>query len=152
MSSPTSPLVDVLSWSRTVAVALRGDRGSQQEGRALESDAAGVVELRAFRVVEGAAEKWSGSSVALERELQRLAEAHAEAMLGVQFVASEYATGRYCGRIGTLELDETGMPEVVEFADRQRRRCRSSHRRCRLRNVRPRHRSWNRCRVRVVAL
>lgn len=52
----------------------------------------------------------------LEVELQRRVEAGLEQMLGIRFVASEYATGPWHrGRIDTLGLDENGSPVVVEF-------------------------------------
>ncbi|GAB3113305.1 DUF5655 domain-containing protein [Streptomyces calidiresistens] len=73
------------------------------------------MELRAFRVREGSVVELPGASVAWERELQRLVEANAEVMLGVRFVASEYATGRHRGRIDTLGLDENGTPVIVEY-------------------------------------
>ncbi|TXS26039.1 DUF91 domain-containing protein [Streptomyces sp. adm13(2018)] len=58
----------------------------------------------------------SGSTVALEVELQRRVEAGLEQMLGIRFVASEYATGPWHrGRIDTLGLDENGSPVVIEF-------------------------------------
>ncbi|MFF8866000.1 transporter [Streptomyces sp. NPDC015139] len=39
-----------------------------------------------------------------------------EAMLGVRFLASEYATGsRHRGRIDSLGLDENGTPVIVEY-------------------------------------
>lgn len=57
-----------------------------------------------------------GSTFALEVELQRRVEAGLEAMLGIRFVASEYATGPWHrGRIDTLGLDENGSPVVIEF-------------------------------------
>lgn len=48
----------------------------------------------------------SGSTVALEVELQQRVEAGLERMLGIRFLASEYATGPWHrGRIDTLGLD-----------------------------------------------
>ncbi len=63
----------------------------------------------------GRAVEMSGSSVALERELQSLIEGNMEAMLGIRFLASEYETGRHRGRIDSLGLDETGAPVIVEY-------------------------------------
>lgn len=57
-----------------------------------------------------------GSTVALEVELQRRVEAGMESMLGIRFLASEYATGPWHrGRIDTLGLDENGSPVVIEY-------------------------------------
>ncbi|WP_431040834.1 hypothetical protein ACQUSR_02300 [Streptomyces sp. P1-3] len=58
--------------------------------------------LKAFRVSGGQAKEIPGSSVALERQLQTLIEANMEAMLGIRFLASEYAMGRHRGRIDSL--------------------------------------------------
>ncbi|GGX14467.1 endonuclease NucS domain-containing protein [Streptomyces noursei] len=71
--------------------------------------------LKAFRVSGGQATEIPGSSVALERQLQTLIEANMEAMLGIRFLASEYATGRHRGRIDSLGLDENGTPVIVEY-------------------------------------
>ncbi|MGA5704495.1 DUF5655 domain-containing protein [Peterkaempfera bronchialis] len=52
----------------------------------------------------------------LERHLQRLIEANMPEMLGLKFLASEYATGPlHRGRIDTLALDEDGTPVIVEY-------------------------------------
>lgn len=60
----------------------------------------------------------SGSTVALEVELQRRVEAGLEAMLGIRFLASEYPTGPWHrGRIDTLGLDENGSLVVIEYKD-----------------------------------
>ncbi|BDH11474.1 hypothetical protein HOK021_26530 [Streptomyces hygroscopicus] len=67
----------------------------------------------------GLATEIPGSSVALERQLQTLIESNMEAMLGIRFLASEYATGRHRGRIDSLGLDENGTPVIVEITDRQ---------------------------------
>ncbi|GFE17970.1 hypothetical protein Sgleb_60170 [Streptomyces glebosus] len=78
-----------------------------------------VGDLKAFRVVDGQVREIPGSSVALERQLQTLIEANMEAMLGIRFLATEYATGRHRGRIDSLGLDENGTPVIVEFTDRR---------------------------------
>ncbi|MFG3114488.1 transporter [Streptomyces sp. NPDC048197] len=74
-----------------------------------------MTNLKAFRVSDGQATEIPGSSVALERHLQALIEANMEAMLGIRFLASEYATGRHRGRIDSLGLDENGTPVIVEY-------------------------------------
>jgi RecB family endonuclease NucS len=56
------------------------------------------------------------ASFAKERELQRLFEANLVALLGVQFIATEFSTGdRQRGRIDTLGLDQDGSPVIVEY-------------------------------------
>ncbi|MFH9724611.1 DUF5655 domain-containing protein [Streptomyces sp. NPDC017254] len=76
-----------------------------------------MAELMFFRRDAGGRDvELSGSTVALEVELQRRVEAGLEQMLGIRFVASEYATGPWHrGRIDTLGLDENGSPVVIEF-------------------------------------
>lgn len=76
-----------------------------------------MAELMLFRQdADGRDVELSGSTVALEMELQRRVEAGLEQMLGIRFVASEYATGPWHrGRIDTLGLDENGSPVVIEF-------------------------------------
>ncbi|MFE2426852.1 DUF5655 domain-containing protein [Streptomyces sp. NPDC059373] len=73
-------------------------------------------DLKLFRVVDGRAVEVAGSAVALERHLQTLIEANMEAMLGIRFLASEYATGpRHRGRIDSLGLDENSNPVIIEY-------------------------------------
>ncbi|GHF28035.1 hypothetical protein GCM10010218_06420 [Streptomyces mashuensis] len=76
-----------------------------------------MTELMLFRQdADGRDVELSGSTVALEVELQRRVEAGLEQMLGIRFVASEYATGPWHrGRIDTLGLDENGSPVLIEF-------------------------------------
>ncbi|MFJ9468701.1 DUF5655 domain-containing protein [Streptomyces caniferus] len=76
-----------------------------------------MAELMLFRQdVDGRDVELSGSTVALEVELQRRVEAGLEQMLGIRFLASEYPTGPWHrGRIDTLGLDENGSPVVIEF-------------------------------------
>ncbi|MFF4453819.1 DUF5655 domain-containing protein [Streptomyces goshikiensis] len=76
-----------------------------------------MAELMLFRRdADGRDIELSGSTVALEVELQRRVEAGLEQMLGIRFLASEYPTGPWHrGRIDTLGLDENGSPVVIEF-------------------------------------
>ncbi|MFE7577517.1 DUF5655 domain-containing protein [Streptomyces sp. NPDC057521] len=76
-----------------------------------------MAELMLFRRdADGRDVELSGSTVALEVELQRRVEAGLEQMLGIRFLASEYATGPWHrGRIDTLGLDENNSPVVIEF-------------------------------------
>lgn len=58
----------------------------------------------------------TGSSVQLEKSLQTYMEQNLEALLGVTFLATEYATGKtHGGRIDTLGLDENGFPVIIEY-------------------------------------
>jgi predicted transport protein len=76
-----------------------------------------VAELMLFRRdADGRDVELSGTTVALEVELQRRVEAGLEVMLGIRFLASEYPTGPWHrGRIDTLGLDENGSPVVIEY-------------------------------------
>ncbi|MFG3112835.1 transporter [Streptomyces sp. NPDC048197] len=71
--------------------------------------------LKAFRVRDGRATEITGSSMPLERHLQTLIEDNMEEMIGIRFLASEYATGRHRGRIDSLGLDENGAPALIEY-------------------------------------
>jgi RecB family endonuclease NucS len=56
------------------------------------------------------------SSYLKERDLQKFFESNLEALLGVNFIASELTTGdRQRGRIDTLGLDQDGYPTIIEF-------------------------------------
>lgn len=73
-------------------------------------------DLKLFRVMGGQAAEIPGAAVALERQLQTLIERNMEAMLGIRFLASEYATGpRHRGRIDSLGLDEYNNPVIIEY-------------------------------------
>lgn len=76
-----------------------------------------MAELTLFRQgADGRDVELAGSTFALEVELQRRVEAGLEQMLGIRFLASEYATGPWHrGRIDTLGLDENGSPVVIEY-------------------------------------
>ncbi|MEV7088038.1 hypothetical protein AB0O07_19465 [Streptomyces sp. NPDC093085] len=76
-----------------------------------------MAELMLFRRdADGRDVELSGSTVALEVELQRRVETGLETMLGIRLLASEYPTGPWHrGRIDTLGLDENGSPVVIEY-------------------------------------
>jgi predicted transport protein len=75
-----------------------------------------MSDLKLFRVKDGKAQELSGSSVALERQLQRTIESNMETLFGVRFLASEYSTGtKHRGRIDSLGIDETGSPVIFEY-------------------------------------
>lgn len=75
-----------------------------------------MSDIQLFRLSHGKATELAGRAVALERELQSLIEGQMETLLGVRFLASEYATGKtHRGRIDTLGLDENGCPVIVEY-------------------------------------
>ena len=55
----------------------------------------------------------SSNMMALERPLQTLFEQNLENLLGIRFLASEYAITE--GRIDTLGLDENNCPVIIEY-------------------------------------
>lgn len=75
-----------------------------------------MSDIKLFRTDESTVQELSGQSVALEKSLQTLIEAHLDAFLGIRFLASEYSTGVvHGGRIDTLGLDENGCPCIIEY-------------------------------------
>lgn len=54
------------------------------------------------------------SSAPLEKGLQTQFETNLETLLGVRFLASEYAT-THGGRMDTLGIDENGYPVIIEY-------------------------------------
>ncbi|MBE3590063.1 MAG: DUF91 domain-containing protein [Firmicutes bacterium] len=75
-----------------------------------------MADIKLFRISDKSVEELRGSSVALEKSLQTLIEHNLATLLGVTFLASEYATGpKYGGRIDTLGIDENRSPVIVEY-------------------------------------
>lgn len=75
-----------------------------------------VSDIKLFRLVDGKAIELRGSASDLEKPLQSLIEANLLPMLGIRFVATEYATGRtHGGRIDSLGLDENNSPVILEY-------------------------------------
>lgn len=75
-----------------------------------------MSDIQLFRLKDGQAIELAGRAVALEKELQALIERQMEPLLGVRFLASEYATGKtHKGRIDSLGLDENGCPVIIEY-------------------------------------
>ena len=75
-----------------------------------------MSDIQLFRLTTGVATELSGYAAPLEKTLQKLLESQMETLLGVRFLASEYATGKtHKGRIDSLGLDENGCPVIVEY-------------------------------------
>jgi len=56
------------------------------------------------------------SSIAVEKSLQKLIEAHLETFLGVRFLATEFVTSKaHGGRIDTVGIDENSSPVIIEY-------------------------------------
>lgn len=75
-----------------------------------------MSDIKLFRLSRGVPAELHGTSVALEKSLQTLLEAHLETFLGVRFLSSEYSTGKtHGGRIDTLGIDENNSPVIIEY-------------------------------------
>jgi predicted transport protein len=75
-----------------------------------------MSDIQLFRITCGSATELAGRAALLEKALQNLIEGQMETLLGVRFLATEYATGKtHKGRIDSLGLDENGCPVIVEY-------------------------------------
>jgi len=75
-----------------------------------------MSDIKLFRIVQNGVEEIHGTSVAVEKSLQKMIEDHLEVFLGVRFLATEYVTGRtHGGRIDTLGIDENNCPVIIEY-------------------------------------
>lgn len=72
-----------------------------------------MSDLKLFRLAPDGVSQLSGGAVALEKSLQQAFERNLEALLGVRFLASEFATEG--GRMDTLGIDENNSPVIVEY-------------------------------------
>lgn len=75
-----------------------------------------MSDIKLYKINNSEASELSGSSVAVEKSLQKLIEGNLDTFLGIRFVASEHSTGRtHGGRIDTLGLDENNSPVIIEY-------------------------------------
>ena len=75
-----------------------------------------MSDIKLFRLQSGRATELQGDASDLEKPLQTLIEANLDTLLGIRFVATEYATGKtHGGRIDTLGLDENHCPVILEY-------------------------------------
>lgn len=75
-----------------------------------------MSDIKLFKISNKKVAELAGKSVALEKSLQTLMEKNLESLLGVQFLASEYSTGKvHGGRIDTLGIDENKSPVIIEY-------------------------------------
>ncbi|WP_448133489.1 DUF5655 domain-containing protein [Stenotrophomonas rhizophila] len=75
-----------------------------------------MSDIKLFRLADGKATELQGRASDLEKPLQALIEANLLPMLGIRFVATEYATGKtHGGRIDSLGLDENNSPVIIEY-------------------------------------
>jgi len=75
-----------------------------------------MSDLKLFRITGGTAEELTGSSVCIERQLQRTIESNMEKLFGVRFLASEYSTGaKHRGRIDSSRHRRDGLSGDFEY-------------------------------------
>lgn len=75
-----------------------------------------MSDIKLFNITNQAAIELPGKVAALEKHLQALVEGNMLPLLGVNFLASEYETGKtHKGRIDSLGLDENGCPVIIEY-------------------------------------
>jgi predicted transport protein/RecB family endonuclease NucS len=75
-----------------------------------------VSESQIFRLSPTTAQRLEHQPFKLEKDLQRLFEAHLPELLGVRFLETEWTTtAGYAGRIDTVGLDENNNPVIIEY-------------------------------------
>lgn len=75
-----------------------------------------MSDIKLFRLQAGRATELQGDSSDLEKPLQTLIEKNLDVLLGIRFLATEYATGKtHGGRIDSLGLDENHCPVILEY-------------------------------------
>ncbi len=75
-----------------------------------------MSDIKLFRISKKEVKELEGKSVSVEKSLQNMIETHLDDFLGIQFLASEYSTGKsHRGRIDSLGLDENGCPVIIEY-------------------------------------
>ncbi|MFO1225297.1 DUF5655 domain-containing protein [Roseateles sp.] len=75
-----------------------------------------MSDIKLFRLHAGKASELQGDASDLEKPLQNLIEKNLETLLGIRFLATEYATGKtHGGRIDSLGLDENDCPVILEY-------------------------------------
>jgi predicted transport protein len=73
-----------------------------------------MSDLKLFQMHNGTMGELETSSAPLEKGLQTQFETNLDTLLGVRFLASEYAT-THGGRMDTLGIDENGYPVIIEY-------------------------------------
>ena len=72
-----------------------------------------MSDIKLFRTTGNEVTELSGGAVSLEKSLQTVFENNLENLLGVRFLASEFAITE--GRLDTLGIDENNSPVVIEY-------------------------------------
>lgn len=75
-----------------------------------------MTNIKLFKIHKDNIEELHAHYPSLERKLQNLIEKNLETLLGIQCVASEFATTKgHGGRIDTLGIDENNCPVIIEY-------------------------------------
>lgn len=75
-----------------------------------------MADLKLFHLKNGKAQAKKPVLLSLEKEIQRLCEANLKEFFGIDFLATEYVTGKkHAGRIDTLGIDENKSPVIIEY-------------------------------------
>ncbi|MDR2046575.1 MAG: hypothetical protein LBP79_01490 [Clostridiales bacterium] len=72
-----------------------------------------MADIQLFKI-GGQVAEIQGTSVALEKELQKILEANMHAFFGVTFLATEYPTTNG-GRMDSIGIDENNCPVIFEY-------------------------------------
>lgn len=73
-------------------------------------------DIRLFSIIGPNAIELKGTSMELEKPLQKYIENNLPTLLGITFLATEYTTGKtHGGRIDTIGIDENGCPAILEY-------------------------------------
>lgn len=81
--------------------------------RPFSESPARMTDIRLFRLAGSGIAEIGGATDTIEKSLQVTFERHLEVLLGVRFLATEFAIDG--GRIDTLGLDENDAPVILEF-------------------------------------
>jgi len=73
-----------------------------------------MSDYKLFNLANGQVKELLGVTETVEKSVQILFEKNLETLLGVRFLASEFAT-THGGRIDSLGLDENGSPVILEY-------------------------------------
>jgi predicted transport protein len=75
-----------------------------------------MSDIKLFKIQKNSVQELESRSASVEKSLQAQIEANLDTFLGVQFLATEYSTGKtHRGRIDSLGIDENGCPVIIEY-------------------------------------
>lgn len=75
-----------------------------------------MADLKLFQLKSGKATAKRPRLFSFEKEIQKLCENNLKEFFGIDFLATEYVTGKkHAGRIDTLGIDENSSPVIIEY-------------------------------------